>query len=192
MPQIKELEEIKLNLCKFLTRKREDIKKEQKISFLRNSKLRKSNRISHEKVIAFIKSADREECGFITLCLALRMLDIAEFHIAKCELAKTIKILGDVDSLMTAFYKLQSKAISLDAAKKALAKMGGLAKVATDPKQQDKSLVYSCWQDWQKKLDSYKSKAEFARDMLTKCEHLTSQKKIEDWCREWEKANPAG
>ena len=33
--------------------------------------------------------------------------------------------------------------------------------------------------------DRYKSKAAFARDMLEKCEHLTSTKKIEDWCREW-------
>lgn len=62
---------------------------------------------------------------------------------------------------------------------------------ANDPKQQEKSLIYSCWQGWQEKPDSYKGKAAFARDMLTKCEELKNQKKIEDWCREWEKANHA-
>lgn len=63
-----------------------------------------------------------------------------------------------------------------------------LSKLANDPKQGEKAFVRECWQAWDKKPDFYKSKAEFARDMLTKCEHLKSQKKIEDWCREWEKA----
>jgi hypothetical protein len=62
-----------------------------------------------------------------------------------------------------------------------------------NPKQKDKNFVFQCWQQWQKKTHSYPSKAAFARDMLTKCEHLTSQKKIEDWCREWEaKMEPIG
>lgn len=72
------------------------------------------------------------------------------------------------------------------------AKYAAHTKVAKDPKQKEKSFVFECWQDWQKNPDSYNGKAAFGRDMLTKCEHLTSQKKIEDWCREWKKANPAG
>lgn len=56
-----------------------------------------------------------------------------------------------------------------------------------DPKQQEKAFVFECWGAWQTNPKQYKSKAEFARAMLDKCEHLTSQKKIEDWCREWEK-----
>lgn len=61
-----------------------------------------------------------------------------------------------------------------------------------DPKQGEKKFVNDRWREWQEQPDRYKGKAAFARDMLDKCEHLTSQKKIEDWCREWEKANPAG
>lgn len=60
-------------------------------------------------------------------------------------------------------------------------------KQAKDPKQTQKTFVFECWQEWQKKTDRYKSKAAFARDMLNKQEHLTSSKVIEDWCREWER-----
>ncbi len=60
------------------------------------------------------------------------------------------------------------------------------SKLLRDPKQQDKLFVLECWQKWQSDPTTYKGKASFARDMLTKCEHLTSQKKIEDWCRDWE------
>jgi hypothetical protein len=63
-----------------------------------------------------------------------------------------------------------------------------LAKIAADPKQKEKAFIFQRWQEWQREPKRYKSKAAFARDMLDKCEHLTSQKKIEDWCREWEKS----
>ncbi|MHB1247707.1 MAG: hypothetical protein ACYCZH_14810 [Sulfuriferula sp.] len=65
------------------------------------------------------------------------------------------------------------------------ARKAALAKLANDPKQAQKTSVFECWQEWQKKPANYKGKAAFARDMLTKYEHLTSQKIIEDWCREW-------
>lgn len=55
-----------------------------------------------------------------------------------------------------------------------------------DPKQRDKKFVLDCWVEWQAKPSNYLSKAEFARDMLQKCAYLKSNKKIEDWCREWE------
>lgn len=57
-----------------------------------------------------------------------------------------------------------------------------------DPKQKEKAFIRECWNEWQKKPDSYDSQAAFARDMLSKCEHLTSQKKIEDWCHEWKQS----
>lgn len=57
-----------------------------------------------------------------------------------------------------------------------------------DPKQKEKDFVCECWIAWQTEPKQYKSKAAFARAMLDKCEHLTSQKKIEDWCRDWENA----
>lgn len=63
---------------------------------------------------------------------------------------------------------------------------GAFARLAADPKQTEKTLVRECWDEWQKQPENYRSKAAFARAMLDKCAHLESQKKIEDWCREWE------
>jgi hypothetical protein len=71
------------------------------------------------------------------------------------------------------------------------AKAGAKAKLSNDERQSEKVFVLSCWKSWRQNPPSYKSKAAFARDMLDKCQHLTSQKKIEDWCREWEKAEPS-
>jgi hypothetical protein len=56
-----------------------------------------------------------------------------------------------------------------------------------DPKRLEKNFVYDCWLSWQESKGRYSGKAAFARDMLSKCEHLTSQAKIEQWCRDWEK-----
>ncbi len=77
-----------------------------------------------------------------------------------------------------------------DALKKArstLAYQGAMERIKRDPKQKEKEFVKSCWEDWQKTPSNYEGKAAFARDMLSKCEQLKSQKKIEDWCRKWEK-----
>ncbi len=60
---------------------------------------------------------------------------------------------------------------------RATAKKGIATKLANDPKQRDKKFVHECWIKWQEKPLSYPSQAEFARDMLEKCEHLKSQKK---------------
>ena len=64
-------------------------------------------------------------------------------------------------------------------------------KLKRDPKQKEKRFVFTCWQEWQNSPERYSSKVAFSRDMLDKCDHLISNKKIEDWCREWEKPNPA-
>lgn len=61
------------------------------------------------------------------------------------------------------------------------------ARLAKDPRQGEKERIKKCWLEWRDNPAYYKSKADFARQMLTECEHLTSTKKIEDWCREWEK-----
>jgi len=101
--------------------------------------------------------------------------------------------MGELQVLASSTAKfLEGNIAGRDAQKRIMAKKGALAKIASDPKQKEKSFVRECWQDWQKNPDSYKSKAAFGKDMLQKCEHLDSQKKIEDWCREWEKTNPAG
>jgi hypothetical protein len=64
---------------------------------------------------------------------------------------------------------------------------GAIARHAKNPRQREKSFIRQCWTDWQMKPDAYASKAAFARDMMSKCEHLTSPKVVEDWCREWDK-----
>jgi hypothetical protein len=74
----------------------------------------------------------------------------------------------------------------LQVARRDLAYQGAMARLERDPKQKEKTFIHECWQRWQQSPETYASKAAFARDMLSKCEHLTSQKKIEDWCREWE------
>ena len=67
-----------------------------------------------------------------------------------------------------------------------LAKAGGHARHAADPKQGAKQQAKECWDAWQKKPAQYKSKSAFARDMLDKFESLESQRVIERWCKEWE------
>lgn len=61
-------------------------------------------------------------------------------------------------------------------------------RLSVDPRQADKKFVHECWLQWRQEPARYKSKAAFARDMLEKCAHLESNKVIETWCREWEKA----
>ena len=68
----------------------------------------------------------------------------------------------------------------------AFAKQGAAAKLSRSPQQQEKQLVRDCWDTWQQRPATYKGKAAFARDMLSKCESLKSPRVIERWCREWE------
>lgn len=81
---------------------------------------------------------------------------------------------------------IESEDKQLTQARKQFAYEAVTKKLEQDPKQHEKSFVKECWQQWQINPESYKSKAAFARDMLDKCEHLKSTKKIEDWCRQWE------
>lgn len=74
--------------------------------------------------------------------------------------------------------------------KSAFAISGVRAKLAKDPKQTERRFVLQCWKGWKENPARYSSKAAFARDMLEKCEHLISSKKIEDWCRIWERTQP--
>jgi len=71
------------------------------------------------------------------------------------------------------------------------ARTGGHARAQNDPRATEKAFVLECWREWNRHPKNYRSKAAFARDMLSKCKHLTSTKKIEDWCREWEKSEPS-
>ena len=64
---------------------------------------------------------------------------------------------------------------------------GAKAKLSKDISQEDRALVRECWESWQKRPDLYKTKAAFARDMLTKCEKVCSQAVIARWCTKWER-----
>lgn len=76
--------------------------------------------------------------------------------------------------------------IAEESKSKLLSNYGKLAHAGSD-KEREKLFIKECWNEWQKNPTKYKSKRAFADDMLDKCEHLESQKKITDWCREWEK-----
>lgn len=58
---------------------------------------------------------------------------------------------------------------------------------AESDKRRDLKRVKDCWIEWQRTPSNYRSKAAFARDMLSKYENLESTKYIEDMCRQWEK-----
>lgn len=106
-------------------------------------------------------------------------------------LARAIKEMSMVNVCLTSFTASRHGVISATE-RSAFSLLGAMAKIANDPRQAEKTFIFECWQSWQKSPDIYEGKAAFARDMLTKCEELKSTKKIEDWCREWEKAHPAG
>lgn len=67
---------------------------------------------------------------------------------------------------------------------------GAMEKLKNDPKQKEKAFVKECWIDWQNSPGRYSGKADFAQDMLKKCETLKSQPAIERWCRTWEGEKP--
>ena len=80
------------------------------------------------------------------------------------------------------------------AARSSLARHAAMTRIANDPRQKAKQYVFNCWQVWQEEPARYTTKADFSKNMLNQeqCRSLSSQKKIEDWCREWEKSHPAG
>jgi aryl carrier-like protein len=94
------------------------------------------------------------------------------------------KIESGLDNLMIETIVWQKKLRASDSAK---------AMHANDPKQAEKKFIKECWLDWKNKDPKrYRSNTAFADDMLTKCEHLTSHKKITEWCAAWAKEhNPA-
>lgn len=99
-----------------------------------------------------------------------------------------------LSKLVTAFEILLNDELFTSRGKEALrknARNAALIRVSKDPRQKAKMFVHECWIKWRSSPTNYTGKAAFARDMLIKCsDTLTSQKKIEDWCREWEKTEP--
>ena len=76
------------------------------------------------------------------------------------------------------------------------ASAAGYAKAIKDPKRAEKKIVKECWEAWQTKPKQYKNKTAFASAMIDKfrpddpeeeSKHLSSVKKITEWCTKWER-----
>lgn len=138
---------------------------------------------------------------------AMRLIDDAitvakstgiSLHFVEC-LAEASLYLAQAASIQKDQYRLsaeRTEAIRKDAEftenQRKKAAQNAEKRHAKDPKRSEKDFIFDCWKLWQEKPQQYKSKAAFARAMLDKCEHIVSQKKIEDWCREWESASKNG
>ena len=71
---------------------------------------------------------------------------------------------------------------------RAISKKGAAAMLANSKKQAAKAKVKAYWLDWQKRPNMYKSKAQFAKEMLRQFQDLESQQVITyRWCKEFEK-----
>ncbi len=143
-------------------------------------------------ILAFIDSANIKDIQVIALALSTRLIELACNSLEEKSPRRAILLYRAADYSLTAYYKLQLAEIGqptqadLAKARRELAMLGAQARLAADPRQEDKAFIRDCWLQWRNNPASYPSKAAFARDMLQKCEHLKSQKKIEDWCREWD------
>lgn len=134
-----------------------------------------------------ITRRDVKECGYLAPHFLFACLE--EIDHSLIALALDNGALHAAISAVNAFgnyLAIQSGDDNLQRARSELAMQGATARHRNDPKQAERKFVWECWNAWQVKPDLYKSKAGFGRDMLDKCEHLSSQKKIEDWCRLWE------
>ncbi|MDB0564811.1 hypothetical protein AB6Q13_00755 [Ralstonia solanacearum] len=144
---------------------------------------------------------DEPELGYAFKALVEGIQSAAEEEATIKRLAEAAAQVGDraliehlINSPPTAFtafsmakYGVVDAAKAVEGAIRARQSKAATARHAQDPKQADKAFVKACWERWQSCPEDYGSKAAFARSMLDKCEHLTSQKQIEDWCRAWER-----
>lgn len=124
-------------------------------------------------------------------------------HASLCfdgDIPRALNLLADAMSAKFLYTQSDLKiesVISLKNDRKAMGKRGAEAKLKNDITQKDKKLVLECWNDWQKSKTTenpkgtYSSKAEFARDMLQKCNKVKSQPVIERWCTQWCKQHSA-
>lgn len=102
---------------------------------------------------------------------------------SNCELASI------ASSMSFMFSHSRDGSKSIQEVRQEFARRGAMMMLANSTKQRDKATVRECWDAWQKRLDSYKGKAAFARDMREKFPNLESQPVIEGWCRAWERAS---
>ncbi|OYD52996.1 hypothetical protein CGK74_14925 [Thauera propionica] len=95
-----------------------------------------------------------------------------------------------LDALMGRIALISSAMAGIDTAEFAAYKVqgkGAAAKWARDPRAAEKAMIRARWESWPDRLAHRRYKAAFARAMLDQCQHLTDEKTITDWCREWER-----
>ncbi len=133
------------------------------------------------------KKLDKEKIDEIAICYLIAIFEYIDIVITGM-LSKKYEIGAALiaSDCLTNFHLLCND-LDIQGLRSGIGRQAAEARIKKDPRQQEKQLIKECWQNWQADKSQYKSKAAFARDMMEKVEHLTSAKKIEDWCREWEK-----
>ena len=151
---------------------------------LADTKPKPPQKIAHR---IFLQTNDLEFACEYSLAKSLQLLRIAQkyIHLKPPRLGKAFTFLMKASEERSVFMSLTRFKVT----RSAQTRKGAKAKLAKDKdgKQKEKAFIRECWDDWQEFPEIYASQAAFARDMLSKCENLKSQKKIEDWCREWKK-----
>lgn len=80
--------------------------------------------------------------------------------------------------------RLESEA--QDVARRTMAESGARSRWANSPKTAAKQQVKECWEMWNRDPGRYRSKKEFAFDMLSKYPELENSETIQRWCRTWQ------
>ena len=80
--------------------------------------------------------------------------------------------------------RLESEA--QDFARRTMAESGARSRWANSPKTAAKQQVKECWEMWNRDPGRYRSKKEFAFDMLSKYPELENPETIQRWCRAWQ------
>lgn len=80
--------------------------------------------------------------------------------------------------------RLESEAQQV--AKRSMAESGAKSRWANSPKTAAKHQVKQCWEMWHRDPGRYRSKKEFAFDMLSKYPELENPETIQRWCRTWQ------
>ena len=80
--------------------------------------------------------------------------------------------------------RLESEA--QDVARRTMAESGARSRWANSPKTAAKQQVKECWEMWNRDPGRYRSKKEFAFDMLSKYPELENPETIQRWCRAWQ------
>lgn len=81
--------------------------------------------------------------------------------------------------------RLESEAQEL--ARRSMAVSGAKSRWANSPKTAAKQQIKECWEMWHHSPGRYRSKKEFAFDMLSKYPELENPETIQRWCRIWQK-----